>query len=200
MPRQQQNAGKNFQHSVQQRASWWMPSRPPQCTTASSCSLIFFYTLAQLPGTTCCSPSGLLLLSVFLLFSLHSSSLSLSPVAQTMGPWLQPAVGPLEPSESFQSKAQGLQGKSYNLARWCASEGMPMSAGIAPLFIHSLLSLFYSASLSTTVFYNILCRSWVFWRGRARFASYFLAVLAQTRVLNGPTFSACSARYACVSV
>lgn len=91
----------------------------PQCTTAS-CSLIFLSMLALLPGTTCCSPSGLLLcfllLSVFLLFSFHSSSFPPSPVAQTMGPWLQPAAGPIKPTESFHSEAQGLQGKSYNLA------------------------------------------------------------------------------------
>lgn len=102
---------------VQQRVSWWIPPRPLRTT---SCSLIFFYMLALLPGTTCCSPSGLLLcfllLSVFLLFSFYSSSISPSPVAQTMGPRLQPAVGPLKPTESFHGEAQGLQGKSYNLA------------------------------------------------------------------------------------
>lgn len=91
----------------------------PQCTTAS-CSLIFFSMLALVPATTCCSPSGLLLcyllLAAFLWFSFHSSHISPSPVAQTMGPWLQPAVGPLKPTESFHSEAQGLQGKSYNLA------------------------------------------------------------------------------------
>lgn len=143
--------------------------------------------LAPLPGTTCCSPSGLLLLlSVFLLFSLHSSSVSLSPVAQTMGPRLQPAVGPLKPSESFQSEAQGLQGKSYNLACWCASKGMPMSAGIATLFIHSLLSfVLQCVSLHDCILLYPPSRLTCF-SGFSNFLFSF-SVLAHSAVLNAPS-------------
>lgn len=168
MPGMLQDARKSFQRQRAAESELVDSFQAPQCTTASSCSLIFFYMLAPLPGTTCCSPSGLLLLlSVFLLFSLHSSSVSLSPVAQTMGPRLQPAVGPLKPSESFQSEAQGLQGKSYNLACWCASVGMPMSAGIATLFIHSLLSfVLQCASLHDCILLyppsRLTCFFWLF--------------------------------------
>lgn len=92
----------------------------------------FSSMLAPFPGNTCCFPCAPpLLLAVLLLFPFHSSGIGPPPVVQTMGARLEPAVGALERTGSFHREAPGLRGKSYNLACWRASRGVPTSTATA---------------------------------------------------------------------